>query len=68
MTPESLKLWRSGRVWSQANAARQLGLSARSYRAYEAGKRPIPLHVEFACMAIEHGLVPSTQKGEKSCL
>jgi transcriptional regulator with XRE-family HTH domain len=62
MTPESLKAWRSRRVWSQANAARQLGLSANGYSAYETGKRPIPRHVEFACMAIEQGLVPLNAK------
>ena len=59
MTPESLLAWRERLKLSRTEAARRLGLARNTYRAYEAGKRPVPETVALACAAIAYGLPPA---------
>lgn len=53
MTPDQVKLWRGGK--SQAEAGKAVGRSGRQIRDYEAGKAPVPLTVELACIAVDQG-------------
>ena len=67
MTHTQLTAWRERLGWSQAEAARQLGLSPNAYGAFEAGHyldgRPskparIKRHIALACAALAYGLPP----------
>lgn len=56
MTPNEFKEWRNGMGWSQAVAARELGLSVSCVSNYENGVRrgdgkisTIPMAVSLAC-------------------
>jgi transcriptional regulator with XRE-family HTH domain len=58
MTAQSLLAWRKRLNLRQGAAARALGVSSNSLRAYETGERPVPLYVALACAAIAHGIPP----------
>jgi transcriptional regulator with XRE-family HTH domain len=71
MKPESLKAWRKRHKWTQARAARELGISENGYMAYEKGSSRrrvagelanvnirIPKTVALACAALNYGLPP----------
>lgn len=55
MTPGELRLWRQDLGWSQERAARELGVSLRTYKYFESGvssggleHREVPRYVELA--------------------
>jgi len=62
MTAKQMKEWRETMEWSQAEAARRLGLHYKTLRNYERGRRddgrpsPIPRPVALACGALALGL------------
>ena len=63
MTPADFKSWRKRLGFSQADAARVLGISVSRIADYETGiKRgtdrpaPIPKHIALACAAVALGL------------
>jgi transcriptional regulator with XRE-family HTH domain len=63
MTPEAFKAWRKHMDWSQAEAAKHLGVSPGSVDLYERGSRRedgrpviIPKPVELACAALALGI------------
>lgn len=70
LTPAALRYWRlshsaakrngAGRPcggWSQARAAQHLGVSLRTYHAWERGRRPVP---RLAALAIANDLHRAT--------
>jgi len=59
MTPDRLTKWRVSRGLSKAAACRLTGIgSVNSWRAYEAGTRPIPLTLALAIAAVQYDLPP----------
>lgn len=57
MTPADLRAWRVRLGYSQAQAARALGMELRGYRRLENGERGISRRTELACAWVErHGL------------
>jgi DNA-binding XRE family transcriptional regulator len=49
LEPEDLKAWRARNELTQQAAADALGISRRTYVAYEQGESTIPIVVEYAC-------------------
>jgi DNA-binding XRE family transcriptional regulator len=49
LEPEDLKAWRARNELTQQAAADSLGISRRTYVAYEQGESAIPIVVEYAC-------------------
>jgi len=50
MTPDALLAWRRSQGFSQADAARSLGLSLRGWQNYESGVREPPKSLQLAIM------------------
>lgn len=46
LSPEALRAWRIERGWTQERAAEWYGIAPRTWRRWEQGDSPIPLHVE----------------------
>ncbi|HHR6154884.1 TPA: helix-turn-helix domain-containing protein [Providencia alcalifaciens] len=51
MTGFELKLWRRGMNWNQERAAKELGVSVRSYQRYKKAKKIAKL-IELATFAL----------------
>jgi transcriptional regulator with XRE-family HTH domain len=47
MTPEALRLWRTGRGLTQAQLAELAGVSVRQIKRWEAGAHPVPKLLEL---------------------
>lgn len=58
MTASELVKLRERLNWSQAEAARQLGCSARSIVNWESGTNPIPKSIALAAAAVLMNLPP----------
>lgn len=50
---EWLQQWRTKRNMTQAEAARALGLSLRSWRSYESGMHLLPKTIRLACIGFD---------------
>ncbi len=45
-SPERLKAWRLSREWTQEQAASWYGVTQSTWKDWETGRYPIPLHVK----------------------
>jgi len=59
MTPQDLRAWREHMRFTQANAAKNLGLSVDGYKKIELGiTQPKDKRTALACAALAAGLQP----------
>jgi DNA-binding transcriptional regulator YiaG len=62
MSPDELKAWRARLGLSQAGLAEALGLSKRTYEAWEQGRFAIPAYLELAFCELERRLKKRAKK------
>jgi len=58
MTHADLRAWRSAMGYTQQQAAKELGVSLRTVKAWEAGFAAPPAFLALACAALSAGLGP----------
>lgn len=58
MTPSDIRAWRSAMGYTQQQAAKELGVSLRTVKAWEAGFAAPPAFLALACAALAAGLGP----------
>lgn len=54
MTREELRAIRESLGWTQADAARELALSLRTYHSYESGEVPYPVALAMLAIKLRH--------------
>ncbi len=55
----TLHFWRTERMnWTRKQAHEALGISDNTYRRYENGETPVPMHIRLACRALLENLPP----------
>lgn len=55
----TLHFWRTERMhWTRKQAHEALGISDNTYRRYENGETPVPMHIRLACRALMENLPP----------
>ncbi|BAO36970.1 TPA: helix-turn-helix domain-containing protein [Serratia marcescens] len=52
MTGFELKLWRTGLGWTQEQAAKEFGISMRTYIRYEHGKPPRAIELAIQALSL----------------
>ena len=53
MTPQEFREWRRSHGWSQAAAAKRLGVVLQTVKFWEQGRNPISRLVALACNALD---------------